>query len=240
MPMTAPIAKPRPPEASTKPRARKIDLSKEALAERLVAGIAPHLPPFAEEPAKKKERPVSQPVAADSASALRDESESLVRPAIASELRAEPVTGPLRQAPSPKAAAPKAATKPASDPPLPAANFIAGYEMLSDALAQAHEVARQTALQMADTRLQTATSLIALQQKLLEAVHSNLNASFAMAQKIVATPNLGDAMALHRRFAQDQVLALTEQAAELRKLSTTLAEQSQAPWAQFWRVPTKG
>jgi hypothetical protein len=258
MPMTAPTAKPAlaigepatvelpkaVPAKAPPPRLRQpeIDLSKQALTRRLVESLAP-MRPDTKQAAETKERPVSEPAVSDAVSALRgDESEMLARPALASELAPKPAQLPqsVRQAPAAKPV--PAAAKPKSAPKAeaPAPNFAASYELLSDALAQTQEITRQTTLQIADTRLQAATSLIGLQQKLLEIVHDNLNASFAMAQKIVATPNLSEAMALHRRYAQDQVLALTDQAAELRKISTELVQNAQHPWTDFWRKATRG
>jgi hypothetical protein len=45
-------------------------------------------------------------------------------------------------------------------------------------------------------------------------------------------------MITQRRYAQDQVLALSEQATELHKLSTQLVQS--APWSIFLRMAGRG
>jgi Phasin protein len=112
--------------------------------------------------------------------------------------------------------------------------YGAGYEMLSETIAKAQDIARQSALQLADARLHQATSLIGLQQTLLEMAHANMEASFAAAQKIVASPTLNEALAVHRSFAQGQVSALTSQASALRGLASKMTGDSTEPWADYW------
>lgn len=116
-------------------------------------------------------------------------------------------------------------------PPAPAPS---GYDLLSETIAKAQDMARQTALQIADDRLQAARSLLGLQQSLLEMAHANMTASFAAAQQIVGSTSLGDALAIHKRYAQDQVATLTRQASELRTQATKLTGQSAEPWADYW------
>lgn len=135
---------------------------------------------------------------------------------------------------TPKRAAEKA---PAAVAPAP---FAEPYEAISEALASAQEIARGTALSLADSRLQTARAFISVQQKLLEMAHANLRASFAAAQKIAIAPNFIEAVRLHSLFAQEQVRSLTEQAAELRQLSTAIAEKAPEPWVESLTRLKKG
>ena len=130
-----------------------------------------------------------------------------------------------KQAPRPKL---REVEKPAAQP------YGAGYEMLSETIAKAQDIARESALQLADARLHQATSLIGLQQTLLEMAHANMAASFAAAQKIVVSPTLNEALAIHRSFAQEQVAQLTSQAASLRDLVSKMAGERAEPWADYW------
>ena len=102
---------------------------------------------------------------------------------------------------------------------------------MTEAVSSAQEIARDTARSLADTRLKTAHSIVAFQKKLLEMVHANLNEGFAVAQKIVAAPNVGEAIKAQSSFAQSRVKALAGQAAELGSLSAQLAKEAQEPWS---------
>jgi hypothetical protein len=147
----------------------------------------------------------------------------------------DPMTAEILPAPEPpkrpeiKAVPPREKAEAA-----PAAPYGAGYEMLSETLAKTREIAQQTALQLVDARLHQARMLIDMQQKLLEMAQANMAASFAAAQKIVASTSLQEALAQHKRFAQDQVSALTGQASELRSFAGRLSGETAEPFAAYW------
>ncbi len=109
--------------------------------------------------------------------------------------------------------------------------FEAGIGRLTGAVSSAQEIARDTARSLADSRLLAARSVVAFQKKLLEMVHTNLHDGFAAARKIVAAPNVGEAIKVQSSFAETRIKALSDQAAELRSLSARLAKESQEPWA---------
>jgi phasin family protein len=132
---------------------------------------------------------------------------------------------PQKPAARPQLVAPK--------PPAPSP-YGAGVDMLSEALSQAQDIARRSALQLAETGLHQSQALIALQETLLGMAHANMAASFAAAQKILASTTLNEALAVHTRFAQDQVAALTGQAAQLRNVATRLTGEGAEPWAEYW------
>lgn len=122
-----------------------------------------------------------------------------------------------------------------SDEPAPLATppgtlFGASVDRLTGAVSSAQEIARDTARSLADSRLQAAHSIVAIQKKLLEMVHANLHEGFAAAQKVVTAPNVGEAIKVQSSFATARVKALTDQAAELRALSAKLAREAQEPW----------
>lgn len=205
-----------------------------ALARRIAESLSPRTLPVDE----RKELPVAEPMTTDSAAvAYRDDSSPAAPVSIAPSIADKRIVPPKATAPT--VMAPKAAARPTATE-TPSGHF----EVLSDAITSAQDIVRETACQMADTRLNAASALISLQQRLLEIVHANMSASFAVAQKIVSTPNVGEAIAAHRSFAQEQILALTHQAAELRRLSTKLAQETQEPWTAFWAGtrarPSKG
>ena len=139
----------------------------------------------------------------------------------------------LHSAPHPEPPArPQLKTVPKAHPdPAP---YAAGYEMLNDTLSKTQEMLRHTALQLCDNGLHSARRLIELQETLLGMAQTNMTASVAAAQRIVGTTTLEEALALHKRFAQDQASALTGQTAALRKLMTAATGETAEPWADYW------
>jgi hypothetical protein len=152
--------------------------------------------------------------------------------------KAETGPGPAEIAPKP--AAPKMAKHMAATPAMAVTAgpqselFEAGVGRINEAVASAQEMARETAQSLADSRLHTAQSFVAFQQKVLAMVHANLNQSFAAAQSFVRAPNVGEAIRVQNRYAQGAVKALTAQAAELRSLSADLAREAGEPWKSHW------
>lgn len=171
---------------------------------------------------------MSEPITSDATAHRRIEPDFQSQASVATELAPK-----IMQAP--KQPKPVVAPPPAPDIPL-----TAPFEAISEVLVSAQEIARGTAMSLADSRLQSARAFIGLQQMLLQMVHTNLRASFAVAQKIVAAPNFRDAVTLHSQFAQEQVRVLTEQAAKLRQISTKLATDAPAPWVERLAKIKKG
>jgi hypothetical protein len=139
---------------------------------------------------------------------------------------------------SPAPAAPKPAKRVAASP-APAAGgqselFGAGAQRINEAVASAQEMARETVQSIADTRLQTAQSFVAFQQKVLAMVHANLSQGFAAAQDIVRAPNVGEVIRVQNQYAQGAVKALSAQAVELRTISADLAKGAGEPWLAHW------
>jgi hypothetical protein len=118
--------------------------------------------------------------------------------------------------------------------PKETAPYGAGYEMINESLGKAQDVVRQTALQMAETGLHHSQTLIGLQETLLHMAHANMQASFAAAQRILASSTLNEALGEHRRFAQEQVSTLIGQASALRSASARLSGEAAEPWSEQW------
>jgi hypothetical protein len=114
------------------------------------------------------------------------------------------------------------------------APYGAGYEMISETLGKARDMTREAALQMADMGLHQSQTLIGLQETLLQMAHANMHASFAAAQRILASTTLNEALGEHRRFAQEQVSTLIGQASALRSASARLGGEAAEPWSEQW------
>jgi len=114
------------------------------------------------------------------------------------------------------------------------APYGAGYEMMSEALGKARDIARQSALQMADMGLHQSHTLIDLQETLLRMAHDNMQSAFAAAQRILASTTLTEALGEHRSFAQEQVSTLISQAATLRQVGARLGGEAAEPWSDHW------
>ena len=190
-----------PSTPDSAPRRSKAKMTEEALASRVASHLDRKAVEAAPEPEIAEKRVVAEPELSPSA------------PSVA----------------LPKA---KAATVPAEAAlAAPATLFGAGMDRLTGAARSAQELTRDTVRSLADTRLQTAQSLVDFQKKLLEMVQANLSESLAVAQKIMSAPNVGEAIKVQSSFATGRVKALADQAAELRSLTAKLAKESQEPWA---------
>lgn len=165
------------------------------------------------------------------ASRLASSLDAGMSPDAAPTVPEEALAMPMPVEPSPPKTSLERARAHAKVEHTPSHLFDVGVERLTDAVASAQELARDTAQSLADSRLQAAQSFVTFQRKILEMVHAHLNEGFAAAQKIMTAPSMGEAIKVQRNFASERVRALTGQAAELGSLSAKLAHEAQQPWA---------
>ena len=100
-------------------------------------------------------------------------------------------------------------------------------EQARSAYTQLMDMAKQAQDMMAKSSGVMATSSIELQMRTMRYAQENINASFALAAELARARDVKDYMEIQTRFAQRQVKTYTEQAQELSRLMTEIAQKTQ-------------
>ena len=96
----------------------------------------------------------------------------------------------------------------------------AAYTQLMDMARQAQDMVAKSSGAMAE-------STVEIQTRTMRYAQENINASFALAMELARARDLRDYMEIQTRFAQRQIKSYTEQAQELGRLMSDLAQKSQ-------------
>jgi phasin len=96
----------------------------------------------------------------------------------------------------------------------------AAYTQLMDMAKQAQDMVAKSSGAMA-------TSTLEIQTRTMRYAQENISASFALAMELARARDVKDYMEIQTRFAQRQIKSYTEQAQELGRLMSEIAQKSQ-------------
>lgn len=100
-------------------------------------------------------------------------------------------------------------------------------EQARTAYAQLMDMARQAQEMVAKSSGAMAEGTVEIQTRTMRYAQENINASFALAAELARARDLKDYMEIQTRFAQRQIKSYTEQAQDLGRLMSELAQKSQ-------------
>jgi phasin len=100
-------------------------------------------------------------------------------------------------------------------------------EQARAAYAQLMDMAKQAQEMVAKSSGAMAAGTVEIQNRTMRYAQENINASFALAAELARAKDLKDYLEIQTRFAQRQIKIYTEQAQELGRLMSELAQKSQ-------------